>query len=114
MTAATTHGQGPVIIDGRRGWPLPDGAWDPCPPDDQAAWLPWAVVQDCRDWYIGLYSCRAGHAWTCSYAEVVEPAELATIPVSPFRIVPDDAYLAAHTGLPLPGPIIVVDWPAVR
>ena len=103
---------GPVTVEGVRGWPLPDAGWDPCGADaDLYGWLPWAVIHAGPDWYVGLYSCDRGHRWTCGYGMVAarDDPGLRVLKVSPYRIVPSAPYLHEH-GIPRPVQLEIVDW----
>ena len=96
-----------------RGWPMPDLAGDDCRGAllDYRGWLPWAFVQVSPDWYVGLYSCDHGHAWTCGYGMVAHPADrdLRSLRVSPRRVVPDE--LERHAGIVTrPIRLTVLDW----
>jgi hypothetical protein len=77
-----------------------DCAGDPCPTKDAHLGRPWAVIPVNDDWYIGLHSCRFGHAWMCSYAYVythlTDLADIWTLKISPHQIVPNDAYFREH------------------
>lgn len=113
MTARVAKTAGPVIVEGVRGWPMPDLAGDPCGPDaDWYGWLPWAIIPAGRSWYVGLYSCDRGHAWSCGYGLVAHPEDpaLRVLKLSPCRIVPSDGYL----GDALPVRVELVDWSPVR
>lgn len=111
-------GGGPIIIEGVRGWPMPDCAWDPCGAEaDYDGWLPWAVIRSGPAWYLGLYSCDRGHVWTCGYSLVADSddPELARLKLSPRRLVPPDDYLRQHGGdLTIPVRVELIDWTPVR
>lgn len=86
----------PVGIGQRRGWPLPDGAWDERCGTHTADFLPWAVSQVQPNWYIGFYSCPLRHGWTCGFGTVAGWSEIASIQISPFEISPTADYLFRH------------------
>jgi hypothetical protein len=73
---------------------MPDLAGDPCPPDalDGHGWLPWGVIQVDADWWVGLYSCAAGHCWMDGWGSIAQSddPDLRRLKVSPFRVVPDE------------------------
>jgi hypothetical protein len=100
----------PAGIGHRRGWPLPDAAWDDDCPLSPPGWLPWAIWQRDPDWYVGFYTCDQRHAWTCGHGSVAGKSELIAFRVSPSRIVPSDAYLRAHVGDPGEIRLRLIDW----
>jgi hypothetical protein len=87
----------PVGIGQHRGWPLPDGAWDQlCVQPHSDGFLPWAIWQTKPDWYLGFYTCEAGHAWTCGHGVVAGWSEIASFRRSPFRRLPNRGYIKAQ------------------
>jgi len=110
---------GPVTVEGVRGWPMADSAWDPCGAEaDFYGWLPWAVIPAGPGWYVGLYSCDHGHRWTCGYGMVAhrDDPDLRVLKISPYRTVPSDAYLREHGGCDIPRPVQIelIDWSVLR
>lgn len=83
----------------RRGWPMPDGAWDQmCVKPHTEGYLPWGVWQVKSDWYVGFYSCDEGHAWTCGHSGTAGWSEIREFRVSPFSDLPPSGYLRYHLG----------------
>lgn len=90
----------PVGIGQHRGWPMPDGAWDQlCVRPHADGFLPWAIWQRQPDWYLGFYSCDAGHAWTCGHGVVAGWSEVSTFRRSPVERLPGRGYLREHLGV---------------
>lgn len=87
----------PVGIGQHRGWPLPDGAWDQlCVQPHADGYLPWAIWQSQPDWYLGFYTCDAGHAWTCGHGSVAGWPEIASFRRSPIQRMPSRGYIKAQ------------------
>jgi hypothetical protein len=107
---------GPVTVDGVRGWPMPDCSGDACSFDlAYRGWLPWAIVPDGPDWYVGLYGCDHGHVWACGYGMVAHPDDpgLRQLRVSPVRTLPS-AETLVRMGLPRSPKVSVIDWRPLR
>lgn len=87
----------PVAVGTRRGWPCPDGAWDQlCVKPHSDGFLPWAVWQCRRNWYVGFYTCDLGHAWTTGYGVVAAWPDVRGFRISPHRRLPSSGYLKHH------------------